>query len=82
MTIPKKSSRPITVNGRLYRWMVKPTVDKTRVGLTVQDTVTSELQQGELTSWSGEHAETPVVTPGDVKGFIMRRFVQPPVEVP
>jgi hypothetical protein len=73
MSLPKKNSRSITVRDRVYRWMVKPTVDRNRVRLTVQDETTGELHQRTVSDWDdGESA--PPVTPATVKEFIIERF--------
>lgn len=74
MTLPRKKSRPIEVNGRLYRWMIKSTVDQDVVRLTVQDQKTGELRQRRIQGWRGD---SPTVTPRDVKEFILYRFEQP-----
>lgn len=77
MTLPKKASRAIEVKGKSFRWMVKSTVDKDRVRLTVENTETGETKQ---TFFRGYHidggdedepGDAPAVTPGDVKGFII-----------
>jgi len=71
-TLSKKDSRPITVNERSYRWMVKKTVDRDTVRLTVQDTTTGETHQRDVRDPEG--GEPPPVTPSTVKEFILLRF--------
>ncbi len=75
MSLPKKDSRPIKVQGRAYRWMVKPTVDSDRVRLTVQDEVTGELHQRQMQGYDGDPPAP--VTPAIVKEFIIERFPPP-----
>jgi hypothetical protein len=89
MTLPKKDSRPIEINGRSYRWMVRRCRNKDGVKpslrLTVQDEHSGELLQrdfpehvGYRTNEYGEQEPRPnTVTPVDVKAFIFERFPQP-----
>lgn len=74
-TLAKKNSRPITVNGRDYRWMVKKTVDRDTVRLTVQDMATGETHQRSVRGYEGE--APAAVTPATIKEFILYRFPQP-----
>jgi len=71
-SLSKKRSRPITVNGRAYRWMVKSTVDRDAVRLTVQDVLSGETHQRDVRDWEG--FPPPPVTPAKVKEFILTRF--------
>jgi hypothetical protein len=71
-TLPKKTSRPITINGREYRWMVKTTVDKDTVRLTVQDVKTGETHQRDVRDREG--LSPPPVTSATVKEFILVKF--------
>lgn len=82
MTLPKKPSRDIEVEGHTYRWMVKsfgPRADGT-VRLTVEDPATGEVQQRVFRGFGipgVEAHDPPTVTPGDVKQFIHERFNVP-----
>jgi len=84
MPLPKKSSRPIEVNGRQYRWMVRRCLRRSEPGhclrLTVQDQATEELLQREFPEHTGFNLDNePVpntVSPADVKEFILERFPQ------
>jgi len=73
MTLPKKSSRGIEVDGRLYRWMVrKAGLDSVR--LTVEDQETGEMRQRFFhEGWEGD---PPAVRPGKVRDFILSEFIQ------
>jgi hypothetical protein len=91
MTLPKKASRSIEVNGRQYRWMVRKT--KASMGkspmlrLTVQDEETGELLQRDFPDHhpsvkpEDDHrffgAPANTITPADVTTFIHERFPQP-----
>lgn len=75
MSIPKKTSRPIRVEGRRYRWMARRTSEVSKVRLTVEDQETGELHQTTIRSW--EKGDAPVVTPARVKEFILYRFPRP-----
>jgi hypothetical protein len=82
MSLPKRTSRPIEVSGRHYRWMVRLCLRRSEPGhclrLTVQDQVTEELLQREFPEHVGFDADNePIpntVSPGDVKAFILERF--------
>ena len=79
MTLPKKASRPIEVEGKTYRWMVRRTgpVKDGTARLTVEDPETGEVRQRVFRGWGvpGEECfEPPRVTPHDVKQFIYERF--------
>jgi hypothetical protein len=79
MTLPKKASRDIEVNGKTYRWMVKRVgpVKEGTARLTVEDPATGEVKQRMFrgSGWEGmEVHDPPRVTPGEVKGFILERF--------
>lgn len=86
MSLPKRTSRPIEVNDRQYRWMVRrcrnPVGVLPSLRLTVQDQVTNELLQRDFPEHTGtrkdecgfdEPAPT-TVSPADVKAFILERF--------
>lgn len=73
MTLPKKASRAIEVNGKTFRWMVKKVDDDGQARLTVEDSETGEIRQRMYRGWAmGDGPEA--VTPGDVKQFIIERF--------
>lgn len=72
-TLSSRHSRPIKVNGRDYRWMVKSTVDRDTVRLTVQDVTTGETHQRDVRAYEDDETPPPV-TPGTVKEFILTRF--------
>lgn len=76
MAISRKDSRPIKVNGRAYRWMVKRVTRSERdaVRITVEDQETGELVQSVRRGWEGD---APRITPGVVKEIVLARFPQP-----
>lgn len=73
MALPKKASRPIEVNGRQYRWMVKRVTksEKDWVRVTIEDQETGEIVQSRRHGWEGD---APMITPRDVKEIILARF--------
>lgn len=74
MTLPKKASRDIEVNGRRYRWMVRKVGAGPSVRLTVEDPGTGEVRQKDF----HERWEiTPAVRPGKVRDFILNAFRAP-----
>lgn len=72
MTLPKKPSRPIEVNGRHYRWMVKPEKHlEGWVRVTIEDQETKKVYQTRRRGFMDANAR---VTPGDVKEIILNHF--------
>jgi len=73
MTIPKKGSRSIEVNGRQYRWMVSAygPDDDIWVKVTVEDQESGEIKQTKRKGFMGDH---PAVKPEAVKEFILSAF--------
>jgi len=73
MTIPRKKSRPIEVNGRQYRWMVKPKKPKEKgwVRVTIEDQETGEIQQVDR---RGFMSALTRVSPMDVREIILTQF--------
>lgn len=75
MSLPKKNSRLIEVDGRTYRWMAKAIQvdpgESARSRLTVQDEVSGEIHQRTLRGWDGGPVS---VTPATAKEFILERF--------
>lgn len=79
MTLPKKASRNIEVEGKTYRWMVKRVGEKKdgTARLTVEDPETGEVKQRVFRGFGLRGVEAhdpPRITPGDVKQFIHERF--------
>lgn len=79
MTLPKKPSRDIEVEGKTFRWMVKRVGPRTNgtVRLTVENPDTGEVKQRLFRGYGipGEEAfEPPSVGPADVKQFIYEGF--------
>jgi len=86
MTLPRKASRSIEVNGRHYRWMVKRCRNEVGVRpslhLTVQDEETGELHQRDFPTHVGKDPATGeprpnTITPAEVKALVDERFPQP-----
>jgi hypothetical protein len=79
MTLPKKASRDIEVNGKTYRWMAKRVGEKQygTTRLTVENLETGEIQQRLFRGFGlrgVEEYDPPRITPADVKQFILERF--------
>lgn len=84
MALPKKASRPIQVNNRAYRWMVRKVQGAdgagARLRLTVQDEKTLELHQRHFPAYTGKFdpdTNEPMpnsVTTADVREFICTKF--------
>ena len=79
MTLPKKVSRDIEVNGKTYRWMVKRVGEKLdgTARLTVENSETGEIKQRMFRGMGlrgMEAHDSPRIGPGEVKEFIHERF--------
>ena len=78
-TLPHKSSRPIQINGRSYRWMV--TNRQTFLRLTVRDELTGEIKQHEYAKSRDidDYGDTiygiEALTPREVREFIISSFL-------
>ena len=79
MTLPKKASRAIEVDGKTFRWMVKRVGEKKEgtARLTVENPETGEIKQRMFRGLGVRGVEAhdpPRVTPAEVKEFIIERF--------
>ena len=77
MTLPRKASRDIEIDGKIYRWMVKRIGERKdgTARLTVENPDTGEIKQ-QMFRGMEEH-DPPRITPIDVKEFIYERFPLP-----
>ena len=87
MTIPRKKSRPLRVEGKKYRWMVSSgqAYDKR---LTVESISARKFLQvgirpravcnsdGEGIYWDGDEPPKAALTPGEVKAIIVEALRQ------